>query len=249
MEDREWMYTGRRGRNHVTLEWIRKTDDFMERAYGEAAKGTSLVPCPCIKCANQKRKSKKAMTEHIWKNRFASGYTRWIFHGEAHRTREEVLRQCIDDYDADAGVVDMLNDYHEAQYARGCTDDEPEPIAKTFYDMCDATQKPLHGQTKVSQLDAIERVMAFKSQYIMSRDTFDGLLTVIGSLLSEDHILPKSMYEAQKLLRALKMTYEQIHSCLKGCMLFRKEYTEAKYCLKCKSSRFMEVDSGDGQKR
>jgi hypothetical protein len=27
MEDREWMYTGRRGRNDVTTEWIRKTDD------------------------------------------------------------------------------------------------------------------------------------------------------------------------------------------------------------------------------
>jgi hypothetical protein len=75
------------------------------------------------------------------------------------------------------------------------------------------------------------------------------LLTVIGSLLPDDHVLPKSMYEAQKLLRALKMTYEQIHACLKGCMLFRKEYVEAKYCPKCKSSRFMEVDSGDGQKR
>jgi hypothetical protein len=37
MEDREWMYTGRRGRNDVTTEWIRKTDDFVERAYGEAA--------------------------------------------------------------------------------------------------------------------------------------------------------------------------------------------------------------------
>jgi hypothetical protein len=50
--------------------------------------------------------------------------------------------------------------------------------------------------------------MAFKSQYSMSRDAFDGLLTVIGSMLPDDHVLPKSMYEAQKLLRALKMTYE-----------------------------------------
>ena len=91
--------------------------------------------------------------------------------------------------------------------------------------------------------------MAFKSQYNMSRDAFDGLLTVIGSLLPDDHVLPKSMYEAQKLLRALKMTYEQIHACPKGCVLFRKEYAEAKYCPKCNSSRFMEVDSGDGQKR
>jgi hypothetical protein len=29
-------------------------------------------------------------------------------------------------------------------------------------------------------------------------------------------------------------------------VLFRKEYAEAKYCSKCKSYRFMEVDSGDG---
>jgi hypothetical protein len=45
-----------------------------------------------------------------------SDYTRWIFHGEAHHTREEVVRQCVEDYDADAGVADMLNDYHEAQF-------------------------------------------------------------------------------------------------------------------------------------
>jgi hypothetical protein len=63
MEDREWMYMGHRGRSDVTHEWIRKTDDFIERAYGEAAKGASLVPCPCSKCANRKRKPKKAMVE------------------------------------------------------------------------------------------------------------------------------------------------------------------------------------------
>jgi hypothetical protein len=98
----------------------------------------------------------------------------------------------------------MLNDYQEAQYTGGCMDDEPEPTTKAFYDMFDAAQKPLHGQTKVSQQDAIGRVMAFKSQYSMSRDAFVGLLTVIGSLLPDDHVLPKCMYEAQKLLRALK---------------------------------------------
>jgi hypothetical protein len=138
MEDREWMYTGRIGRNGVTHEWIRKTDDFMERTYDEAAKGASLVPCPCSKCVNQNRKPKKAMVEHIWKNGFTLGYTRWIFHDEAHRTREEVLRQRVDDYDVDAGVADMLNDYQEAQYTGGCMDDEPEPTAKTFYNMFDA---------------------------------------------------------------------------------------------------------------
>jgi hypothetical protein len=54
------------------------------------------------------------------------------------------------------------------------------------------------------------------------------------------------MYEAKKLLRALKMPYEKIHVCPKGCILFRKEHAEEKYYPKCEPSRFMEVYSGDG---
>ena len=91
--------------------------------------------------------------------------------------------------------------------------------------------------------------MGLKSELNLSRPGFDKMLAVIGTLLSEGHILPKSMYELQKLLRALKMPYEQIHACSKGCILFRKEHAEAKYYVKCKSSRFLEVDSSDGQKR
>jgi ferredoxin-like protein FixX len=83
----------------------------------------------------------------------------------------------------------------------------------------------------------------------MSREQFDATLTVIGTLFLEGHILPKSLYESQKLLCALKMSYEKIHACPKGCILFRKDYEKAKYCLECGSSRFLEVDSGDSQKR
>jgi hypothetical protein len=49
--------------------------------------------------------------------------------------REEVLRQRVEHYDADAGVADMLNNYHEAQYAGGCTDDELELTTKAFYEL------------------------------------------------------------------------------------------------------------------
>ena len=45
------------------------------------------------------------------------------------------------------------------------------------------------------------------------------------------------------------MSYDKIHVCSKECVLFRKEHADAQYCLKCKFSRYMEVDSGDGQKR
>jgi hypothetical protein len=51
--------------------------------------------------------------------------------------REEVVIQRVEDYGAGAGVADILNDYHGAQFARGCMEDEPELTAKAFYDMFD----------------------------------------------------------------------------------------------------------------
>jgi hypothetical protein len=67
---REWIYTGRIGRNDVTLECITKTNAFLKWAFGERAKGARLVSCSCNKCANRKRKIKKVMGEHICKNKF-----------------------------------------------------------------------------------------------------------------------------------------------------------------------------------
>ena len=89
--------------------------------------------------------------------------------------------------------------------------------------------------------------MALKSQFSLSRDAIDSLLIVFGSMLLEDHILPKSMYQAQKILGALKMPYEQIYFCPNGCILFRKEHEKDAYFPKWKASRFLEVDSGNGQ--
>ena len=246
MDDRHWMYTGRPSQATMTDEWIRKTNDFLEAAWSQA-EGSSFLWCPCNICGNKKRKTKKVMGQHLCKYGFTPDYTRWIFHGEGHRMRDEVVRQRIDDCDADGGVGDMLHDYHEAHFGERLQEEEPEASAKAYFEMLEAAQKPLHGHTKVSQLDGIGRLMALKSQFSLSRDAFDSLLTVFGSMLPENHILPKSMYQAQKILGALKMPYEQIHSCPNGCILFRKEHEKDAYCPKCKASRFLEVDSGDGQ--
>jgi hypothetical protein len=81
---------GRVGRNNVTSEWIRKTDAFVERACGEAAKGASLVSCPCSKCANQKRKTKKSMV-----NIFARMDLRQAILGESFMVKRIVReRRC-----------------------------------------------------------------------------------------------------------------------------------------------------------
>jgi hypothetical protein len=146
----------------------------------------------------------------------------------------------------------MIEDFHQGNFDKGSDqvmEEAPEPTAKAYYDMLSSAQKLLHEHTDVSQLDAIGRLMALKCKFGISRDGFNEMLVVIGILLLKERSLPQSSYEAQKLLRVLKMPYETIDACTNGCVLFRKEHADAKYCPKCKSSRYIELDSSGGHKR
>jgi hypothetical protein len=87
-----------------------KTNDFLELAFGESAKGAILVLCPCMRCANRKRKNKEDLGKHLLNFGFTPNYTRWVFHGEAQRLREKVVRPCLEDFDTATGVADMLED-------------------------------------------------------------------------------------------------------------------------------------------
>ena len=129
------MYTGRSCQTSLTDEWIDKTDAFLERTFARV-KGASVTLCPCSKCANMRRQTKVVMGKHLCKNGFMVDYTWWIYPGESDHVRDEVMRQHIEDYDADAGVGDMLNDYHEAHFDEGHREKEPKATAKAYYYMC-----------------------------------------------------------------------------------------------------------------
>ena len=73
---------------------------------------------------------------HLHKNGFTLNYTRWVHHGEADRMREEEVRPRVEAFDADAGVADMVDDVHQAQFAEG-REEEMEVAAQAFYDMMD----------------------------------------------------------------------------------------------------------------
>ena len=60
--------------------------------------------------------TREVMTNHLCNYGFTRNYTRWTYHGEANRMRDEVVRQRIEEHDADAGVADMLDDFHEAHF-------------------------------------------------------------------------------------------------------------------------------------
>jgi hypothetical protein len=89
-----------------------------------------LIWCPCTKWDNKWRVSKEDMGRHLLYNVFTKEYTVWIYHGEAHRMREEVVRPHLEACDDDAGVVDMLEDAHQALFNDTRDQEEMDEEAK-----------------------------------------------------------------------------------------------------------------------
>ena len=90
--------------------------------------------------------------------------------------------------------------------------------------------------------------MALKAQFNLGRECYDAIMTIFGRFLPKGHVLPANLYQSDKILRALKMPYEKIHACEKGCALFRLQYADLNYCPICKSSRYVVVDNSMGEK-
>jgi hypothetical protein len=64
-EDRRWMYEGWR-MNHPSMEWIRKTEDFINRAFALSRTGID-VWCPCSLHRVCRCKDKRILSENLCK--------------------------------------------------------------------------------------------------------------------------------------------------------------------------------------
>jgi hypothetical protein len=96
---------------------------------------------------------------------------------------------------------DMIDDLRDAYVP--AAEEEPEPRARAFLEMMMAANQPLHEHIKISQLDAITRLVAVKSQFNVSISCFDAFLSVFCTLLPNGHKLPSNLYETKKLLSEL----------------------------------------------
>ncbi|XP_052158151.1 uncharacterized protein LOC127775880 isoform X3 [Oryza glaberrima] len=247
--DRSWMYKGRRKRGEVTAEWISKTTEFLDKAFRRET-GRAGVLCPCNYCNNTRPQTRDMMMKHLCKFGFRPAYTVWVYHVETYPARESDICQSTEDEDRVAEIDrmdEMIDDVHDAYVS--VEEEDPEPTAQAFFQMLSAATQPLHEHTQVSQLDAITRLLAVKSQYAISIAGFDALLNVICALLPQGHKLPANLYEAKKVLSALNMPYEKIDACPKNCMLFRKENTQKTHCDNSGESRYVEVEDSNGHKK
>ncbi|XP_078156588.1 uncharacterized protein LOC144552481 [Carex rostrata] len=79
-----------------------------------------------------------------------------------------------------------------------------------------------------------------------SDKSFTALLKILGDMLPDENELPRSCYQAKKLLCPLGLDVERIHACPNDCILYRNEYEKCEVCPTCGESRYKRKNQTDG---
>jgi hypothetical protein len=148
-EDRRWMYEGWR-MNHPSTEWIRKTKNFIDRAFA-MSRGTD-VRCPCSMCRVCRCQDKRTLSGHLCKYGYMPNYEVWVYQGEEfpHENVSEAHNNDDVEYDR---MDEMLQDLREdPDFTFPPHSKEPPPDVKKFFDLLKAAKEPLHVLGTCSQL-------------------------------------------------------------------------------------------------
>lgn len=119
---------------------------------------------------------------------------------------------------------------------------------KTEHDMYASFFKDAHtrlypGCETYTKLSFLVHLYHQKCLHGWTQESFTSLLGILSAALPPEANLPKTYYEAKKIIRAFGLDYVKIHACPKDCMLFRGDRAMQETCHVCKSSRWK-----DGEK-
>ena len=96
--------------------------------------------------------------------------------------------------------------------------------------------------TTFTRLSTILTLVNLKARFGWSDKNFIELLMLLKSMLPEDNTLPKSPYEAKKILCPMVMEYQKIHAYLNDFILYRNQFVEMHKCPTCGVSRYKVKD-------
>jgi len=124
-----------------------------------------------------------------------------------------------------------------------------QQVHTPMYDTLESDSKnPLYPGCKKSLtlFSVVLSLVNVKARYGWSDKSFTLLLNVVQGMLLEENTLPKSYYEAKKILCPMGMEYQKIHACLNDCILCRDEFEEMHKCRRCGVSRYKVKDDDEG---
>ena len=102
-----------------------------------------------------------------------------------------------------------------------------------------AATLPLYEGSTLSMLCATLLIVNCCKTHGVSNTFMNELFMLLSmSILPMGNCLPKSEYEASKILRRLGLAYNMIHACPNGCCLFKGDLDDADKCPVCEKDRY-----------
>jgi hypothetical protein len=110
--------------------------------------------------------------------------------------------------------------------------EDPSPELQNFYKLLAASEEKVHNGTYVTVLQAMTRLMAFKSKYTFSNKCYNDITKLIIDLILVKHNMPKDLYQSKKIVFGLRMNYENIDAYKKiACCFGRSTKTTPNVCI------------------
>jgi hypothetical protein len=145
---------------------------------------------------------------------------------------EDCMRNRFDDVE---GLPDLTAEEPVGNSVKGGVEEDSSFDPQMLEDAL----KPLYRGAESTELVATILILNLCTVHGMSNNFSNELFALMhGHLLPIDNSLPKNYYAAKSLTRKLGLSYQSIHACEKGCVLFRQEHSEALCCPKCGGPRY-----------
>ncbi|KAM3337570.1 hypothetical protein P3S68_031895 [Capsicum galapagoense] len=222
-------------------------DNFLNWAFSQSGLRT-IIQCPCKECRNTVFKLRIDVRLHLLNKGFWDSYRVWDYQGEVLISGENSnparSDQVEDDEIEHDDVIGMIHDACGHTNIDGNTNsqegnEDPNVHAKKFYILVEDAQRQLYlGCTKVSKLSFVVKLLHLKCLNHWSNKSMDELLNFLIEVLPEGSFVPKSFYEAKKVLFDLGLGYTKIDACKNDCILYWRDYLNFQSCPKCGESRW-----------
>jgi len=101
---------------------------------------------------------------------------------------------------------------------------------------------PLYERSATSMLSITLLLFDLSTMHGIIHIFVDELFSLLrNELLPNNNKLLTTSYEARKPIKTFGLSYDSIHTCTNGCVLFQGDYKHANVCPKlCNTLRFME---------
>jgi len=188
-----------------------------------------------INCLSGRRQKVDDIREHLLYDGIKRNYTTWIWHGELIDMQSGSQSEPFDVEMGDC-LEDMIRDLGQESFQQA--------HAPMYDTLQSESKKPLYPGCKnsLTLLSAVLILVNVKARYGWSGKSFSSLLQVVNDMLPEEKTLPKSYYQAKKILCPMGMEYQKIHACPNDCILYRHEFEEMFKCPRCGVSRYKVKD-------